>query len=326
MLIAVPVIVVIAVLGFRFLGVQDPDPDPVEPTLEELSDADEVRSEQSATLEIPGRATLEPSKFPVAGADQKYLVELSIHAEKPEDSPGRATYFGYNLICRLGGGDSRTFSVGGTENLVNGRAVTLSAAALLPGADEGEYSCHALVANEYEGIASTGSKVPFTAVWTATPVLADSEWVNVDEMLPAIVEPGESVDLHRGQIPIQGDGREQLKVIVNAHSTTCTTVSGSREDGRAWCDEETLDDGGSEAELLVSLERSGDSTSCSSEARHAAHIDGLTHHYVASVEHELARDPRCEGAVDLRVSVRNDGPAPLVLHRQNTEILIVHGR
>lgn len=321
--IAALVVVVIAVLGFRFLGVQDPMPNSAEPTPEEPSGSDEVRSEQSGMLEIPGRVTLEPTTFPAAGAHQKYLVELSIHAEKPEDSPGRATYFGYNLICRLGNGDSRTISVGGTQNLVNGKAVTVGATALLPGADDSEYSCHALVANEYDGIASTGSKVPFTAVWTVTPVLEASEWVNVDEKLPAVVEPGETFDLYSGQIPIQGGSQEQLTVIVNAHSTTCTTVSGSREDGHAWCDEETLDDEGSEAELLVGLERAGDSTSCSSEVRHAAQIDGLVHHYVASVVHELATDPRCDGAVRLRVSVRNEGPAPLVLHRQNTEILIV---
>lgn len=324
LLIAALVVVIIAVLGFHFVSGRDADPDQAEQTSGDASDTGEVRTEQSGTLEIPGRVTLEPTALPVLDADQKYLIELSIRAEKPEDSPGRATYFGYTLSCGLSDSDSRTISVGGTENLVNGKTATLSAAALLPGAEGGEYSCRAVVANDYEGVASAGSKVPFTAEWTATPVLADSEWVDVDEALPAVVEPGTSVDLYRGHIPLQEDGREETSVIANIHSTTCTTVSGSNEDGRPWCDEATLDDGGSEAEFSIHLGRSGDPTSCSSEVRNVAQIDGLVHHYVASISHELASDPRCEGEVSLRVSVQNDGPAPLVLHRQNTEILIVH--
>lgn len=311
------------IVGLRIVSAWDTEPELAERAPRGGSDSSQVHSKQTGTLEIPGSVALESITLPPLGPGQKYLLELEIRAEKPANSPGRATYFGYNLSCQLQDGTSQTISVGGTENLVNGNPVTLSAAALLPASEDAQYSCRALVANEYEGVASTGSKVPFITEWVATPVRADSEWVSVGDVLPAVVKPGESVDLYRGQVSIPRSGNEDLSVIVNVHSTTCTTVSGSNENGRPWCDERALDAGGSEAEYFLRLERAGDSTSCASEARHETHIDGLVHHYVASLANGLARDPRCRGDADLLVTVANGGPAPLVLHQQNTEILIV---
>ncbi|MGO1228896.1 MAG: hypothetical protein ACTMH5_18895 [Brachybacterium sp.] len=282
-----------------------------------------VQVEDSGTLEIPGERVLGSSSFPVE-ADREYLVQLSIVAEKPEESPGRATYFGYTLSCASDGDDAGTVSVGGTQNLVNGEAVTLEAAALLPGTDDTEYRCRVVVANPYEGVASAGSEILLSLELTATPVGTESTSVDLDRELPRTVEPGETVELYEGQaLPEPGSGNS-VAVIAHLHSTTCTIVNGSREDGRAWCDEGSLDKAGSTAVYRIDLEQSNGPSTCGSSASYDVHIENLVHHYVASLTQELGQESDCEGPVTARVTVHNAGPAPLVLHRQNSEIIVLY--
>src|SRR5699024_30544 len=234
------------------------------------------------------------------------------------------TYMGYTLSCASDGDDAKTVSVGGTQNLVNGEAVTLEAAALIPGAEDTEYRCRAVVANRYDGVASAGSEIPLSLEWTATPVDTKSTSVDLDQELPRTVEPDETVELYEERdLPEPARG-SSITVIAHLHSTTCTIVNGSREDGRAWCDEESLDEAGSTAEYRIDVAQDDGPRSCESSASHDVHIESLVHHYVASLKQELGREAECEGPVTARVAVHNAGPAPLVLHRQNSELIVVY--
>lgn len=279
--------------------------------------------EDSGTLEIPGESVLGASSFPVT-TDRKYLVQLSLAVEKPEDSPGRATYVGYTLSCVSDRDGAETVSVGGTQNLVNGVPTTLKAAALLPGAHGAEYGCRAVVANPYEDVASVGSRISISLEWTATPVGPESTSIDLDSMLPRSVEPGESVELYHGQALAEPEDESRLAVLANIHSTTCTHMSGSREDGRAWCEEGTLDESGSAAVYRIDVEQPDGSSACKASRTYDVHIDGLVHHYVASLTQELRQSAECRGRVETRLAVQNNGPAPLVLHRQNSEIILVY--
>lgn len=317
-LLCLTLIVALWGLGQKFLG--EPSD---EPSSGEATTATPVHVEDSGTLEIPGESVLGSSSFPVNG-DRKYLVQLSITAEKPEDSPGRATYMGYTLSCASDGDRAGTVSVGGTQNLVNGEAVTLETAALLPGTDDTEYRCRVVVANRYDDVASVGSEIPLSLQWTATPVGTESTSIDLDRELPRTVEPGETVELYEGRALPEPSGENHVAVIAHLHSTTCTIVNGSREGGRAWCDEETLDEAGSTAEYRVEVEQPNGPSTCRTSRSYDVHIDGLVHHYVASLTRELRQEASCGGPITARVTVHNEGPAPLVLHRQNSEIIVAY--
>lgn len=302
--------------GFKFL----PDSGPTGGT---VTTEAPVQVEDSAILEIPGKTVLGSSSFSVK-PDRKYLVQLLLMVEKPKDSPGRATYLGYTLSCVSDHDDGEGTSVGGTQNLVNGQPVTLEASALLRGAQGAEYSCRVVVANPYDHVASVGSEIRVSLKWTATAVGSESVSVDLDRMLPRAIEPGDSVELfNRTGLPEPANGGE-VAVIAHIHSTTCTIVNGSREDGRAWCDEGSLDEGGSTAVYRIELEQNYGPNKCLASKSYDVHIDGLVHHYVASLAQDLSRDSDCGGEIAARVMVRNEGPAALVAHRQNTEVIVVY--
>lgn len=294
-----------------------------EPTGRDATAESPVHVEDSATLEIPGDAVLGSSSFSV-NPDHKYLVQLSLMVEKPEDSPGSATYLGYTLSCASDLDDEEGVSVGGTQNLVNGQPVTLEASALLPETQGAGYRCRVVVANPYEHVASVGSEIRVSLQWTATAVGSESVSIDLDRMLPRAIEPGESVELvSRTALPEPEDGG-QVAVIAHIHSTTCTIVNGSREDGRAWCDEGSLDEAGSEVIYRIDVEQRYGPSTCVASKSYGVHIDGLVHHYVASLAEELGPDSDCEGGIAARITVHNEGPAPLVAHRQNTEVIVVY--
>ncbi|PZO61935.1 MAG: hypothetical protein DI635_13565 [Pseudoxanthomonas suwonensis] len=105
-------------------------------------------------------------------------------------------------------------------------------------------------------------------------------------------------------------------------------MNGSREEGRAWCREGAIDEAGSTATFTARLELlHADGAVCAElavESTAPDHIDLLRHHRMlfADLESILPADP-CGTTARLRVDLRNDGPAPLVVHRANSSALLV---
>lgn len=104
-------------------------------------------------------------------------------------------------------------------------------------------------------------------------------------------------------------------------------MNGSHEDGRAWCSEKALDEKGSRVTLQARLELvDADGEVC--ERLEASRlptdrIDLYRHHRLLALDLAAALPERaCGGRARAIVSVRNDGPAPLVVHRTNSSLLL----
>ena len=119
-----------------------------------------------------------------------------------------------------------------------------------------------------------------------------------------------------------------MRALTSLHLTTCTIVNGSREDGRAWCAKDELDEAGStvNAEMRAELVDAGGAVcgDLGTAATGPDHIDLYRHHRLLSLElTEVLPESPCGETVRVTVNVHNHGPAPLVVHRSNSSLAVV---
>ncbi|MEO2097646.1 MAG: hypothetical protein ABGX90_10945 [Brachybacterium sp.] len=110
--------------------------------------------------------------------------------------------------------------------------------------------------------------------------------------------------------------------------TTCAIANGSRKDGRAWCAEGALDEEGSITSARIRADLLGtDGSVCDvlgAETTARDRIDLCRHHRLLSLElvQDISENP-CGSVVRVSARVLNEGPAPLVVHRSNSLLVMV---
>src|SRR5699024_12112915 len=159
------------------------------------------------------------------------------------------------------------------------------------------------------------------ATWFAARV-ACAAVAPTDQLLPTVIATGEDEEILTVDLAVESPGVE-LDALSSLHLTTCTIVNGSREDDKAWCDEDDLDEAGSTTTLRGRMDLiDADGAVCdeiADEELPADHIDLYRHHRLLSVMLEAtAPEQPCGQTVRVAISVQNDGPAPLVVHRSNS--------
>lgn len=316
--------VVVAIVMIRGAGDDaptDPAPTTAAPTPPPYPEAPASVSGR-ATLTVPEEPRFAEGTF-WARAGQEYLVTVDVTSEKPEGSGGDAMYLGVTLSCSPQAGGAG-ITAGGTQNMLTGEETTYRNQGLVTVAEDGPVDCSIKLSAPYDDVASAGTTFDVDGTWRAAAAGADSRQASTDG-LPRTVDPGPAQAVLSTEAPVEAGG--DLRALTSLHLTTCTIVNGSREDGRAWCDEADLDEAGSTVQLTATaqlLDTSGevcqelDATTTTPD-----HIDEYRHHRLIPVELDVTVPQKpCGTTVRVSVAVTNDGPAPLVVHRSNSSLVV----
>lgn len=277
------------------------------------------------TLTVPERTRFAQGTF-WATAGTEYLVTMDLQSTKPEGSGGRSMYLGVTLSCSPQAGGPG-ISVGGTQNMLTGEVTAYRNQGLISVSEDGAIDCSIKASAPYDDVASDGTTFEVDGVWRAVPV--DGEALAApEEGLPRTVADGADEVVMTVDLPLDLADDDGVRALASLHLTTCTIVNGSREDDRAWCAEDELDEAGStvNAEMRAELIDAG-GAACGvlgTAATTPDHIDLYRHHRLLSLElTEALPETPCGETVRLTVSVNNDGPAPLVVHRSNSSLAVV---
>lgn len=316
-------IVVALVISIARLGSVEPrTEDPGTSTTPAAGSSEPLIVREAMSFTVPDTVRTPSQAFEVRAGDT-YLLEFEATAQKPEESPGEAMYFGSSLSCADGAGEAIS-SIGGTQNVRTGETVTIRNQILLEAEKADEYSCRLSVSSPNEDAAAKGTSVDVQMEWTARPVEGIAVEANADERLPRVVEPGQRAAVFRVDVE---HGDDPVDILSTVHATTCTMVNGSTEDGRAWCEGAQIRTEGSAVELTYRADvLDGDGTVCDSRiiATERESIDWDTHHQILATEvrgEELLT--ACGTTVRYVVAIENDGPASVVVHHANSTFLAV---
>lgn len=276
-----------------------------------------------ALLTVPEETRIAQGTF-WAEAGAEYVVTMDLRSTKPEGSGGRSMYLGVTLSCspRAGGPG---ISVGGTQNMLTGEETTYRNQGLISMPEDGGVDCSIKLSAPYDDVASRDTTFPAGASWEVRRADAAAQ-APTDTVLPTTIAAGATEDVLTAELPIDEAG-EGLEALSSLHLTACTGVNGSREDGRAWCREDALDEGGSTVTLRARMELVGeDGNACAELAAQALPADRIElhrHHRLLSLALETSLPERpCGRQARVTLAVHNDGPAPVVVHRTNSSLLL----
>lgn len=323
------IVVVLLLVGAAML-LNLPDggepPSPIsESTSETPSAEDPLEIVESTTLTVPDTRRLESHKFE-AEAGSTYLLRFEATTTKPPGSQGDAMYFGASLACG-GPTDSTLRSVGATQNVRTGEEVSLRNQFLLEIEEPGRHACRLLVFSPNAEVAAAGATAEVNTRWSATRVDAGAVEAPADEHLPHLVKTGEDADAFSQELNRDPTGASELRALGTVHVTTCTEVEGSSEDGRTWCPEDLVDQSGSDATITYRLEALGsDGEVCQSRDVNiaGAQVDRHSHHQIFHVDERVVLpQDLCGTSARLVVTVENGGPAPLLVHRASSTLVII---
>lgn len=279
----------------------------------------------SAILTVPSTIRMDRGDFD-ARAGETYLLQFSATATKPAGSPGEAMYFGASLACGgPGGGTIR--SVGGTQNVRTAEQVTIRNQFLLTVEDSGRHACRLSLNSPNEEAAASGTESIVDTRWSATRLDGAAIEAPPEDLLPRAIDERERAAAFRVDFDLEGVPNRELDLLGTLHVTTCTGTNGSREDGTTWCAEDDVDSAGSVLEVTYRtdmLDSSGEVCASTENVTTRARIVRFTHHRIIHVAHPATAPlSTCGDTARVVVEVQNDGPAPVVVHRSTSTLLLL---
>lgn len=283
-----------------------------------------VTTTDTTSLTVPQETRFAESTF-WAEAGTTYLVTMDLTSTKPEGSGGSSMYLGVTLSCSPQDGGPG-ISEGGTQNMLTGEQTEYRNQGLITVPEDGPVDCSIKANAPYDDVASRDTTFTVDGTWHAEAVGEDSRQASTDD-LPRTVAAGDEPVVLTEDLPLADGASTDLRVLTSLHLTTCTGVDGSRENGRAWCSKDQVDETGSTATVTVRadlLDVNG--TVCAelgSTSTTPDRIDRYRHHRLLSLELEptLPAEP-CGDTVRVSTSVANAGPAPLVVHQLNSTLVV----
>lgn len=278
-----------------------------------------------ASFTVPDTVELANSSFRTQPGE-KYLVSLALELEKHEESPGKAMYVGFTMSCGSPGAGGVSESSGGTQNILTTEPTTLETALLVSAPSRDEVSCTVTVANPYKGVAASGAELEVSASWQAESVDPRSQEMQPAEPLPKTLSPGQRM-VFAPQGDVDGEKPAAgFRVLSFPHLTACTTTNGSLEAGRNWCSKPGIDPAGTAVEVASQIELPpGDKNRCASglESPPVTEIDAVTHHRKFAARSESRGEGVCSDPSAARATMENKGPSDVVVHGQNTQVLLI---
>lgn len=274
---------------------------------------------------VPATVRTAAGEFAVESGSS-YLLEFEISVTKLADTPGAEMYLNFSLNCS-GGEGGVSESVGGTQNFITGELSTVRNQMLLKPSGDGAVACNVLVTSPNPEAAAAGATFVADIQWRMTTVEGIALRGGGDGRLPRAVDSGDREVVLSSMVDIGQLNDISFDLLVGLHMTTCSTVSGSRENGKYWCNDATTDESGSEYDLVLRADMVRDNgTPCNelSVSSITDHLDRNRHHQLVSMRDSASvPSDNCGEMLRITVVVDNKGPAPLVIHGEASSLLIV---
>ena len=285
-------------------------------------------SVEKMSMRFPSEKRTRSRSFDVE-AGKTYLLRFDVSTEKPADSPGNGFMLGVRLECTDEQG-AQVATTGGTQNLLTGEPVTFANQVVLTPSRSGVYSCSVLANAPDADLAAKGTAFALDVTWKVTEPVGVALPTKTSTQLPAVIPSGATRQIFAQDVPIASLSQRRLDVLTSLYLTTCTGPGGSTEDGTQWCTEDHIDPTGSHYRFEVRFDVIGaDGKVCGTidSGRRTEYLDTYRHHELYHVEKSvMVPTELCGETIRASVSVRNDGPAGLLVHRQNTSMVTMETR
>jgi hypothetical protein len=278
-----------------------------------------LESQDSGSFSVPGGFDSDPLKVDVESGERHWL-DLSMDAYL-EPGVASAAYIAIHLGCTDSNG-AEALSVSGTQNIRQNEHTTINMVGLFEAAHAGSAICRVKVNAPNGEAAASGNTVDIDSHLKMSAHSVQGGEATPRTSLPAVVEPGESEVLFADTLA-SVKGERLFRASATMHLTTCTIQNGSKDssDGDFLCDASSLDKRGSRVSAALSQEMvASDGTECGEprERRLDHLIDHHQHHYIFTIDGEYEEPAGCHGAPRFKITLKNDGPAPVVVHSNST--------
>lgn len=253
-----------------------------------------------------------------------YLASFEVSTVKPPDEPGLAMYLGITFSCTGADGGTSEW-IGGTENLLVDQPVTYRNQLLLEPQQSQVVSCSVRANAPYDDVAAAGATIDLDITWSVRAGGDGAVSTPSEQRLPMTIGAGEREVVFLETLPV-GDAQDrQVQLLSSLHVTTCTVVNGSREAGRTWCEEDDLDERGSDfdVELRVDvLDETGERCGSVGAVAEPVQLPLERHHQLVSRDEVFdVSGTLCGPMLRTAVVVDNRGPASLVVHESNSSLI-----
>lgn len=312
-------VVVLVVVGLVGRSGGPGDVEPPQPVVDSSS--------ADATLDLPADERLVSVEFDAQEGDSA-VVTLAMDAEL-ESTRGqrRAAYTVTGIACSSVSGGEESTARTGTENLEHGSARELNLSLVYDIEHTGAQRCNAniRVPNWDDDWASATMDVDTTLRVQQQEDSQDGEAL-VESEEPIVLSRDEQVTAIDSVVDLpQGGAGTQLAA--TSHLTTCTIENGSKDQTEDnLCTPEILDERGSTVAVNSYAEVLDDGEVCD-----RVEIQEDSERISDTVHHKLLGTPLtgpgalqnpCGDQIRLVQTVENSGPAPVVVHRNSSNIVV----
>lgn len=314
-IIAVTALCLVAVLVLAWLRPWSSDDAGPPPSEDDAS----IESSDSGSFEVPGGFESEPLRVSAESGERRWL-DLSMDAYL-EPGVASAAYVAIHLGCTDSTG-AQALSVSGTQNIRQDEHTTINMVGLFEANHAGSAMCRVKVNAPNAEVAASGNTIDIESrlVMGGQPV--QGEEASPRASLPLVIAPGDSTVLFEDALA-SAEGQHRFRAAASMHLTTCTIQNGSKDSsgGGFQCDASTLDRNGSQVEAVLSQEMvASDGYQCGSSQEQTLNhlIDHHQHHYIFTISGEYEEPQGCHGTPRYTITLKNEGPAPVVVHSNST--------
>ena len=295
-------------------------------------DDDPVRDSDSSSAEL----TL-PADERVGSVDfeaergSRLIVALDVDAMLDASTADlRGAYSVVGITCTGMESSSSSDSMSGTQNLLYQEATTLRTQFVYTAQTDGAQRCNASfrAPNWEPGFGDATADIESHLTVTETEDGLAEEAVP-ESQSPIVPDAGGTVTAIDKTVEIE-QHLEWIGFSSTSHLTTCTIENGSRDQtDDNLCTPDMLDERGSTVDVTISVDVLDGGEVCRrfEVQEFSEHISHQVHHRILSVSPVRIELPEglCGDSIRMMQTIDNEGPAPVVVHRGSSNIVVSGG-
>lgn len=241
-----------------------------------------------------------------------------------------AVYVVVGISCTPLTGNTETSSVSATENLLHNDERNIGVNFLYTASRDGGQRCNARFRTPNWNPDKASSSIDMSTTLEVSPTGHRVSSAAAQAEDPIIIKAGEDVEILRGSLPLARHPGEVLSA-ATVHATSCTITNGSKDGTHHnLCTQDMVNRAGSEVTVEATAWGLENGNVCATQSiiREKIEVGYRMHHVLFSTEsHVVVHEPsRCGDSMGYSVTVKNQGPAPLLVHRGTSSMSLLQTR